>query len=222
LGHPVQVIAAAAEVALPAVDLSGLPAVVRQSTALTLAGAEARRPFDLRRGPLLRLSLVRHAEREHLLLVTMHHIVSDGWSMSVLLREIGALHAAFTTGQAALPELPVQYADFAVWQRGWLRGAVLDAEVAWWRGELAGSSATLDLPLDRQRSPLQGHRRGAVPVSFRSRSWRASGSSPGARGRRRSWCSWRRSSPSSAAPAPRRTCRWERRSRTATGSRSKT
>jgi amino acid adenylation domain-containing protein len=169
-GRPVQVIApppdpdvAASWPPLPVTDLSTLPE--REALARGLAREEALRPFDLERGPLLRLALLRLAEGEHLLLVTMHHIVSDGWSMGVLLREIGALHEAFSQGRPSpLPPLPMQYADFAVWQRDWLQGAVLDEQLAWWRQELEGAPAALDLPLDRPRSPQQRHRGDSVPV----------------------------------------------------------
>ncbi|HWM91030.1 MAG TPA: amino acid adenylation domain-containing protein [Thermoanaerobaculia bacterium] len=128
---------------LPMIDLRGLP----EGAAERLAREEAARPFDLARGPLLRAALLRVDEQEWVALLSMHHIVSDGWSMGVLVRETAALYARRT-----LPELPVQYADFAVWQRGWLRGEALERQVTWWREALAGAPAALDLPLDRPRS----------------------------------------------------------------------
>src|SRR5262249_58399052 len=102
---------------------------------------EARRPFDLARGPLLRTTLVRGAEEEeHTLLVVLHHIVADGWSVGVLEREVAALYGAFAQGRPSpLPALPVQYADYAVWQRARFRGKRLEREVAWWRGRLEGA-----------------------------------------------------------------------------------
>ncbi|HVS00913.1 MAG TPA: amino acid adenylation domain-containing protein, partial [Thermoanaerobaculia bacterium] len=156
-GQPVQVIAPERPVPLPLVDLSHLPE--REERALALASEEALRPFDLRQGPLLRLVLLRLEEREHLLLVTMHHIVSDGWSIGVLLREVAALHEG-----APLPELPVQYADFAVWQRSWLQGAVLQQQLDHWRQRLAGAPRLLELPTDRPRPAVQTFRGASLPV----------------------------------------------------------
>ncbi len=160
-GQPVQVIAPPeAAPQLPLIDLSGLSdrsdLPVRE-----IALAEAVRPFDLQHGPLLRLTLVRLAEREHLLLLSMHHIVSDGWSTSVLLREVAALF-----GGATLPELPVQYADFAIWQRGWLQGEVLGAQLGYWQRQLAGAPRLLELPLDRPRQAVQTYNGALRSVSL--------------------------------------------------------
>ncbi|HVR96470.1 MAG TPA: amino acid adenylation domain-containing protein, partial [Thermoanaerobaculia bacterium] len=151
-GRPLQVIAPGVtgletfRVELPVLDLSQVPEI----EALRLAREEARRPFDLAKGPLLRLALIRLGEREYLLLLTLHHIVSDGWSMGVLLREIAALY-----GGRSLPELAVQYADFAVWQRRWLQGEILEAQLGYWRRQLEGVPQVLELPLDRQRPAMQ-------------------------------------------------------------------
>ncbi len=151
-GQPRQRIAPPRSAALPLVDLGGLGATARAATAELLAAREARRSFDLGRGPLLRLGLVRLEPARHLLLLTMHHIISDGWSMGVLVREIAALAAAFATGRPSpLPELAVQYADFATWQRGWLTGEVLEAQLAYWRQALAAAPQVLALPTDRPR-----------------------------------------------------------------------
>ncbi len=154
-GRPVQVIHPLARPALPGVDLAGLPAARREAEARRLAREEARRPFDLAAGPLLRATLLRLiAGEEHLALLTLHHIVSDGWSMGVLVRELGALYAACREGRpSALPPLPIQYADFAVWQRRTLAGEALEAELAHWRRALAGL-APLALPTDRPRPPM--------------------------------------------------------------------
>ncbi|HET7461831.1 MAG TPA: amino acid adenylation domain-containing protein, partial [Longimicrobium sp.] len=117
-----------------------------------LVAEEAHAPFDLARGPLIRGRLVRLAADDHLLLVTMHHIVSDGWSMGVLTRELGALYAAFRGGAPdPLPALPVQYADYAIWQRRWVDGAVLQAQADYWKATLAGAPELLELPTDRPR-----------------------------------------------------------------------
>ncbi|HEY2739970.1 MAG TPA: amino acid adenylation domain-containing protein, partial [Thermoanaerobaculia bacterium] len=165
---PVQVIAVIASVEpleLPLLDLSHLPAAEREAQARALALSEARRPFDLQRGPLLRLLLVRLAGTDWLLLLTLHHIVSDGWSLGVLVREVTALHEAFSQGlPSPLPELPVQYADFAAWQRSWLQGEALDAQLGYWRRRLAGAPAVLELPLDRPRPLVQSYRGASCPV----------------------------------------------------------
>ncbi|MFL6233377.1 MAG: amino acid adenylation domain-containing protein, partial [Thermoanaerobaculia bacterium] len=158
-GEPVQVIAPPSLFHLPLVDLRGLPG--RQAEADRLAAAEARRPFDLGRGPLLRASLLRLEDEEHVALVTLHHIVSDGWSTGLMVRELGALYAAFVAGAPSpLPEPAVQYADFAAWQRRRLSGDFLTAELVWWRGQLAGMPPALELPVDRR--PAVSGTRGAV------------------------------------------------------------
>jgi amino acid adenylation domain-containing protein len=157
-GQPVQVIAPAedARPGLEILDLTGLPDTEREERVRAFATEEALRPFDLRQGPLLRLTLLRLASHDHVLLVTLHHIVSDGWSMGVLLREIATLHQAFSQGlPSPLPDLPVQYADFAAWQREWMQGEVLEAQLAYWKGQLAGAPAVLELPLDRPRPAVQ-------------------------------------------------------------------
>src|SRR5437764_4737795 len=108
------------------------------------------RGYDLGRGPLLRLGLVRMAEEEWILLLGMHHIVSDGWSMGILLRELSALYRAYIEGggeEEELKALPVQYADFAVWQREWLEGGALEDQLGYWRGQLRGTTGVLELPV---------------------------------------------------------------------------
>jgi acyl carrier protein len=130
-----------------------------------IAVEEARLPFDLEQGPLLRAQVLRLNEEEHVLLVTMHHIVSDGWSMGVLVREVAALYTGFTTGQPAqFEELPIQYADYAVWQREWLRGEVLERQLSYWREQLAGAPAVLELPTDHPRPAVQSFRGSFEPV----------------------------------------------------------
>src|SRR6185295_12805767 len=125
-GAPVQVIEAAAPLKLAVLDLSGLEEAERTAETERLIAAERARPFDLMRGPLLRVKLLRLQEEEHVAIVTMHHIVSDGWSIGVLVREVATLYSAYVRGEESpLAELPIQYADFAHWQRGWLQGEVL-------------------------------------------------------------------------------------------------
>ncbi len=166
---PEQGIAPAPELPLPVpvVGLDALPAAVGEAVARRLVRAEAARPFDLARGPLLRALLLRLRPASHLLIVNLHHIVSDGWSLGVLVRELGEGYGARAAGRAPLlPELPVQYADYAVWQRGWLAGEVLARQLAWWRERLAGVPEVIELPADRPRPPVQGLRGESLPVTL--------------------------------------------------------
>ncbi|MDP9120054.1 MAG: amino acid adenylation domain-containing protein, partial [Acidobacteriota bacterium] len=154
-----QVILPPAGCAVPLVDLTGLPPALREPVVADLVTEEARRPFDLALGPLLRVRLWQLDETEHVLLLALHHIVSDGWSLGVLVREVTALYTAFSSGEPSpLPELPVQYADFAAWQRSWLSGGVLEGELAYWRERLSGAPGLLELPLDRPRPAVQSLR----------------------------------------------------------------
>src|SRR5688572_25739971 len=146
-GQPVQVIAPPQPFSLNVIDVTHLPDGERQEKAQLLATEEAQKPFDLSHGPLFRVQLVRLAEKEHLLLLTMHHIISDGWSLEVMGRELSVLYRAYRTGQSSpLPELPIQYADFAVWQREWLQGEVLEKQLDYWREQLGGELSELELP----------------------------------------------------------------------------
>src|SRR6185369_15527537 len=164
-GEPVQIIQPAAPFVLPMIDLSGLPEGRREALALRLAGDEAGRPFDLARGPLLRGVLTRLSVESHVIALTMHHIASDGWSMGILVREVSALYTELAAGRPSpLPELPMQYADFAVWQRSWLRGEVLEGEISFWRRQLADLPPLLELPTDRQRPAAQSYRGASRPV----------------------------------------------------------
>ncbi|RKG64896.1 condensation domain-containing protein, partial [Corallococcus terminator] len=136
--EPVQLIQPTPAWTLPVTDLGALPPEDHEAAVHRLALEEAGRPFDLSTGPLLRSRLMRFADAAHVLLLSMHHIVSDGWSVGVMVREVAAAYAAFSTGKPhGLPSLPVQYADFASWQRGWLQGDVLAKQVAWWKDQLA-------------------------------------------------------------------------------------
>ena len=131
----------------------------REAEVRRLAAEEAQRPFDLARGPLLRVCLLKLGEEDHGLLVTMHHIVTDGWSMGVFVRELSALYQAFSTGRPSpLAGLPIQYADFAAWQREWLQGAVLEGQLGYWQEQLAGAPGLLELPTDRPRPAVQSSR----------------------------------------------------------------
>ncbi len=156
-GVPVQVIDEP-RLQVPVVDLRALPAEARESAIRRLTAEERRGLFDLAAGPVIRATLLRSGDAEHVGLLTLHHIAADGWSVGVLIRELGALYTAFVTGEPSpLPELAVQYADFAVWQRAWLSGEVLEAQLAYWRQALQGH-AILELPTDRPRPPIQRFR----------------------------------------------------------------
>jgi amino acid adenylation domain-containing protein len=158
-GRPRQVIAPLLTIKLPVVDLRRLPASEREIEARRWITAEAQRPFDLSQGPLLRGTVLRLEDEEHLGLLTMHHIVSDGWSTGILIREVGSLYLAFCAGGSPeLPAPPIQYADYAQWQRQWLQGEVLEAQIAYWRERLAGAPATVDLLTDHPRPALQTFR----------------------------------------------------------------
>ncbi|HYG65509.1 MAG TPA: amino acid adenylation domain-containing protein, partial [Thermoanaerobaculia bacterium] len=166
-GAPVQEIAPWEPLPLPVLDLSGLPSAVREEEARRLAVEEARRPFDLARGPVLRGGLVRLGEVEHLAQLTLHHIAGDGWSMGILIRELTVLYGALLEGcPSPLRELPLQYADFAVWQRGWLAGERLAAEIAHWRERLAGAPPALDLPSDRPRPAVRTSQGASLPFAL--------------------------------------------------------
>jgi amino acid adenylation domain-containing protein len=154
--QPVQVIVPELRLPLPLIDLRALPLAEREREVRRRATAEARTPFDLAHGPLLRATLLCLDATEHILLLTMHHIISDGWSVGVLVGELNVLYRAFSNGRpSSLPELPIQYADFAEWQRGWLQGEVLEAQISYWKQQLAGATNVLELPTDRPRPALQ-------------------------------------------------------------------
>jgi amino acid adenylation domain-containing protein len=166
-GRPTVVIDEPAAVSIPLLDFSDLSAAERQAEVERLATEEAQRPFDLATGPLLRSQLLRLAETEHVLLFNIHHIVTDGWSMGVLVREVSALYDAFSRGVASpLAELPVQYADYAAWQQAWLGGGMLERQLAYWRGQLAGAPAVLELPTDGARPAVQSLRGASVGVAI--------------------------------------------------------
>lgn len=154
--EPVQLVAATGSLTLSVTDFSSLPPPVSESEAEMLATEETQRPFDLVSGPLIRARLMRLKANEQVLLVTMHHIISDGWSQTVLLNELGALYESAVAGRISpLPGLSIQYADFAEWQRQWLQGEVLDQQLDYWRKHLSGAPPSLELPADRPRPAVQ-------------------------------------------------------------------
>ena len=158
-GQPAQIISPSKTLSMPLIDLSGLDSAKREATLNQLSTAEARRTFDLRQGPLLRATLLRLGELEHVVLLSMHHIVSDGWSIGILIKEIAALYQYYSGGKSPqLSELPIQYADFAHWQRQWMQGDKLAAELSYWKKRLANAPPLLNLPNDRTRPPVQSFR----------------------------------------------------------------
>ncbi|RKH14792.1 amino acid adenylation domain-containing protein [Corallococcus sp. CA053C] len=164
---PVQLIAPPSALGLQCIDLGSLPVDARSLEAQRLAGAEALRPFDLATGPLLRVCLLALDAEEHVLLLTLHHIISDGWSMAVLVRELAELYRAFASGTpASLPVLPLQFADYAAWQHQWLQGDVLEEALSWWRGQLDGAPRALELPTDRPRAHHALARAALLPVAL--------------------------------------------------------
>jgi len=155
-GNPAQVVEEPRPMELTVIDLREWPEAEREAEAHRRLTQETRRPFDLSRDWPLRATLVRLDTADHMLLLTTHHIASDGWSAGILMRELAALYEACSRGAASpLPELPIQYADYALWQRAWLQGEVLDSQLAYWREQLRGSRSVLELPTDRPRPAVQ-------------------------------------------------------------------
>jgi hypothetical protein len=162
-GKSRQVIAPSHPVPLPQLDLRALPAAAREAEAWRLVSAEARRPFDLAAGPLLRALLLRLADGEHWFLLTLHHVVSDGWSQGIFIEELARIYEAGAAGRPdPLPPLPVQYADFAHWQRAWLGGGVLERQAGYWKQQLGPRLPVLELPADRPRPEVSSHHGGVV------------------------------------------------------------
>src|SRR5262249_37879248 len=165
----IQVIAPSLRVELPLTDLTDIAPEEREATARRLASQEAQRPFDLRAGPLFRAALLRLGADDHVLLLNMHHIVSDGWSVGVLINELSWLYESFTQAKASpLAPLSLQYADYAVWQRNWLQGETLDQHLAYWKGHLEGAPALLELPTDRPRPPIETFRGEVTSIQIAS------------------------------------------------------
>jgi hypothetical protein len=182
-GIPRQVIAARLAVPLPVEDLSGLAPDERERQMWSRLHQEAERPFDLARGPLIRAALLRLSDQEHIAAVTMHHAISDGWSIAILIRELSALYGSFRLGEPSpLPEPVIQYADYAAWQRNLGENAGFDSQLAYWKGQLAGVPH-LELPTDRPRPPVASQRGGlrstTLPIATRETA-RALGRSEGA------------------------------------------
>ena len=168
-GQPVQIVSPSWSLSFPVMDLQAVPVHDRDAIAQQLVTEESQRPFSLSTAPLLRMMLLQLAETEHILVLTLHHIVADGWSLGVLIRELSTLYTALVQGQTAfLPELPIQYADFAHWQRDWLQGEVLQRQLSYWRSQLHNCSV-LNLPSDRPRPPVPSYRGATYPIQLSSR-----------------------------------------------------
>ncbi|WP_099103617.1 non-ribosomal peptide synthetase [Nostoc sp. 'Peltigera malacea cyanobiont' DB3992] len=160
-GSPIQIIHSNQKVNMQIVDLQGLTEVEQSAQVRLLVTQEAGRSFNLAHDPLLRVTLLRLSENSHVLLLVMHHIVSDGWSMAVFIRELSAFYQSFSKGMLSpLAELPIQYADFTIWQRQWLQGEVLETQLNYWKQQLADAPPLLELPTDRPRPPIQTFRGG--------------------------------------------------------------
>lgn len=156
--EPVQIVSASSETTIEFTDLSHLPEQPRELEAMRLTDIEAHRPFDLSTGPLLRVSLLKLDQQEYVLLLNMHHIISDGWSKGILIQEFAEFYGAHVNERRpALPELGIQYADYAVWQRDWLQGGSLQSLLAYWKDQLHDAAPVLDLPTNRARTALQSH-----------------------------------------------------------------
>lgn len=165
---PQQIIHGTSSIEMPLEDLAAVAEEEKESRATRLVEEEARRPFDLGRGPMMRVRLVRLSAQDHVLVVTMHHIVSDAWSIGILIREVSLLYEAFSAGlPSPLPELPIQYADYSVWQRAWLSGEVMGQQLKYWQHQLA-EVASLDLPADHPRPPVMSYRGASVPITISS------------------------------------------------------
>ena len=158
-GRPAQVIDEPGEVDVGVWDLSAVEEGEREELALEIARQEAGRPFDLEQGPVWRVALMRLGAEEHMLLLSLHHVASDGWSMGVMIKEFTTLYEGYRHGrETVLPELPAQYVDYTVWQREWLQGEALERELEYWRKQLEGSAGLLELPAGRSRPATQTYR----------------------------------------------------------------
>src|SRR5947209_14500188 len=150
-----QVVLSDIQIECPVVDLSHFPEATRESEAVRVITEEGKRPFDLSTGPLFRCLVVRLGPEHHILLLVLHHIIVDGWSISILFREVTSSYAAMLKGHApSLPDIPLQYAEYARWQRQYMSGEVLDQRLAYWKSKLAGSPFVLDLPTDYPRPSI--------------------------------------------------------------------
>ena len=158
-GQPAQIILPEMDLPLVELDLGSLTGLEREREWTRVVREQGRKPFELSRAPLLRATLVHLSSHQHRLLLTTHHILADEWSMEVVHQELKRLYEAFSAGRPSpLPDLPIQFADFACWQREWLKGEVLESQTSYWKKELAGAPSILELPTDKPRPATQSFR----------------------------------------------------------------
>ncbi|MGO9451100.1 MAG: condensation domain-containing protein, partial [Candidatus Binataceae bacterium] len=168
-GRPFQVVSEETGLKIPSIDLRELSEEAKGLSVARLAQAEGRKAFDLTNGPLIRVTFLMLRDDDYVVLTTMHHIVSDGWSMEILFRDLAIVYRAFAAGrESPLSPLRIQYADFAIWQREWLSMGVLEEQLRYWREQLAGELPAVQLPTDRLRPRVQTYRGRIVPVGFSS------------------------------------------------------
>jgi acyl transferase domain-containing protein len=166
-GQPTQIIAPAGPLSFPIVDLADITPAARERIAGELIAAEVSRPFDLSVAPMIRTCLLRLGEEDHIALCTVHHIAFDAWSGGVLIKELSVLYDAFAKEEpSSLAELPIQYADYASWQRQFLQGEVLEKQLSYWQAQLSGAPPLLQLPTDRPRSAAPSYRGAREPFSL--------------------------------------------------------
>ncbi|OUL18945.1 non-ribosomal peptide synthetase [Nostoc sp. T09] len=166
-GEPIQVIGKGEDFTFPVIDLQALSTEQKQQKVFNLAALEAQKPFDLVQDSLIRASLLQLSATDYVVLLTMHHIISDGWSTGIFIKEITTLYTAFSQGKLSpLPELPIQYADFAIWQRKWLQGEVLPTQLNYWKQQLGDNLPILELPTDRPRPALQSYNGATQPFQL--------------------------------------------------------
>ncbi len=162
-GEAVQIISPKSSLPLPVVDLSALPDADREAAVSRMAVEQHRKPFEFSQAPLMRALLLVLDREEHVLCLTLHHLITDGWSIGVLLNDLAEFYSGIVSGRnPSLPELPIQYADYAMWQQGWMESGRLGEELAYWTSRLQGAPAVLELPTDRPRPAVQTHNGASV------------------------------------------------------------
>ncbi len=165
-GQPMQMVEPVSYIYVPIIDIRGMPEADRQTELQRLTNEEAQKPFDLMQGPLLRVTLIRIADQDYVFTIAMHHIITDGWSMNIFFKELSTLYEAYSRGlPSPLPELPIQFPDFALWQRHWLQGKILEEQLTYWGNKLSDINP-MELPTDFPRSSVQTFRGAAKAFKF--------------------------------------------------------
>jgi len=207
-GEARQVALSGVDVQVPILNLTDLPESEREREALRIASEEGKKPFDLTRGPLLRTVLLQLSRGRYILVLAMHHIITDGWSISILFRELAHCYEDFASGrEPELPELPLQYAEYAQWQREYITGEVLAKQVKYWKNKLAGAQTILDLPTDRPRPATHSWHGATEELIFEKQVLRRLRNLRRPRAALSSWYRWRLSKRCSGA-IPARTAFW--------------